>query len=99
VLLYAARRVTSLQLIEQYIPDHNFVAVKTELLEGAPLVQSDLTSPEWALYDAIDGQSTVKELARKLQWTVERVQRYLYRFAVVGLIENPAYRSDRAASG
>lgn len=87
VLLYAARRVTSLQLIEQYIPDHNFVAVKTELLEGAPLVQSDLTSPEWALYDAIDGQSTVKELARKLQWTVERVQRYLYRFAVVGLIE------------
>ena len=59
MLLYAARRVTSQQLIEQYIPDHNIVAVKTELIEGAPMVQSDLATPEWALYDAFDGQSSV----------------------------------------
>ena len=87
VLLYAARRVTSLQLIEQYIPDQRFVARKKDLAEDMHLIQSDLTLPEWELYDSIDGESTVRELARQLQWTPERVQRYLYRFAVVGLIE------------
>lgn len=87
VLLYAARRVTSLQLIEQYIPDQRFVAKKIELGEDVHLIQRDLTSPEWELYDSIDGERTVRELARQLQWTAERVQRYLYRFAVVGLIE------------
>lgn len=87
VLLYAARRVTSLQLIEQYISDQRFVAKKTDLGEDIHLIQNDLTSPEWELYDSIDGESTVRDLARRLQWTPERVQRYLYRFAVVGLIE------------
>ncbi|NMB00608.1 MAG: DUF4388 domain-containing protein [Firmicutes bacterium] len=87
VLLYAARRVTSLQLIEQYIPDQQFVATKIDLMEEVRLIESDLTLPEWELYDAIDGKSSVRELARRLQWTPERVQRYLYRFAVVGLIE------------
>lgn len=87
VLLYAARRVTSLQLIEQYIPDQKFIAHKTDLVEGIEQIQKDLTSPEWELYDSIDGIASVRDLARQLRWTPERVQRYLYRFAVVGLIE------------
>lgn len=87
VLLYAARRVTSLQLIEQYIPDQRFVAKKTDIAEDMHVIQRDLTLPEWQLYDSIDGEANVRELARQLQWTPERVQRYLYRFAVVGLIE------------
>ena len=41
VLLNAARRVTSMKLIEQYIPHQNIVSVKTENLEGANMVQSD----------------------------------------------------------
>ena len=36
---------------------------------------------------AVICEANVRELARQLQWTPERVQRYLYRFAVVGLIE------------
>lgn len=88
VLLYAARRVTSLQLIEQYIPDQRFVAKRIDLAAEMDLIQSDLTLAEWQLYDSIDGVTDVRDLARQLQWTPERVQRYLYRFAVVGLIES-----------
>ena len=86
-LLYAARRVHSLQFIEQYIPDQRFVARKTKLGLEAQQIQQDLTPDEWELFQIIDGEQNVRELARQLQWTVERVQRYLYRFAVVGLIE------------
>lgn len=87
ILLYAARRVNSLEFIEQYVPDLRFVAVRGDIGPEERQVQKDLTMEEWELFQIIDGQQNVRQLARKLQWTEERVQRYLYRFAVIGLIE------------
>ena len=87
ILLYAARRVNSLEFIEQYVPDLRFVAHRGDLGPEERQVQKDLTPEEWELFQSIDGQQNVRQLARQLQWTEQRVQRYLYRFAVIGLIE------------
>lgn len=87
ILLYAARRVSSLEFIEQYVPDSRFVAHRGDLGPEERQVQKDLTAEEWELFQIIDGQQNIRQLARSLQWTEERVQRYLYRFAVIGLIE------------
>lgn len=87
ILLYAARRVNSLEFIEQYVPDVFFIAHRGDLGPEERQVQKDLTPEEWELFQAIDGQQNVRQLARQLQWTEQRVQRYLYRFAVIGLIE------------
>ncbi|KLU40911.1 MAG: DUF4388 domain-containing protein [Limnochordia bacterium] len=88
VLLYAARRVHSLRFIEQYVPDFRYVAKKSQHGFDEEQVRLDLTADELYLWEAIDDQRTVTQYARDLGWTPERVQRYLYRFAVVGLIES-----------
>ena len=88
VLLYAARRVHSLRFIEQYVPDFRYVAKKSQHGFDEEQVRLDLTDDELYLWEAIDDQRTVTQYARDLGWTPERVQRYLYRFAVVGLIES-----------
>lgn len=87
ILLYGARRVHSLEFIEQYVPDLRFVARRGDIGPEERQVQKDLTVEEWELFQILDGQQNVRQLARKLQWTEESVQRYLYRFAVIGLIE------------
>lgn len=87
VLLYAARRVHSLRFIEQYIPDFRYVAKKAQHGFDEGQIRLDLTADELRLWDEIDDTRTVMQYARDLGWTPERVQRYLYRFAVVGLIE------------
>lgn len=87
ILLYAARRVHTLQFIEQYIPSFRHIAKRVASGHDAETVRADLTPDELRLWDLMDDRQTVRQYATALRWTPERVQRYLYRFAVLGLIE------------
>jgi len=88
VLLWAARRVHSLRFIEQYVPNFRYVAKRAQHGYDEGQVRLDLTADELRLWEEIDDQRTVMQYARDLGWTPETVQRYLYRFAVVGLVES-----------
>ena len=85
LMLEGARRVSSLRLIEGYIPSMDFKA------EASPYASQEgielLLPQERELFYLVDGNHSVFSLAEKLQWTPEKVQRYLYRLAVIGLIE------------
>lgn len=85
LMLEGARRVSSLRLIEGYIPSMDFKA------EASPYASQEgielLLPQERELFYLVDGNHSVYFLAEKLQWTPEKAQRYLYRLAVIGLVE------------
>lgn len=85
LMLEGARRVSSLRLIEGYIPSMDF---KAEVSPFAPQERVEILLPqERELFYLVDGEHSVFSLAEKLQWTPEKAQRYLYRLAVIGLVE------------
>jgi hypothetical protein len=88
VLLWAARRVHSLRFIEQYVPGFRYVAKRAQHGYDEHQIRVDLMPDELRLWEELDDQRSVMQYARDLRWTPETVQRYLYRFAVVGLIES-----------
>lgn len=85
LMLEGARRVSSLRLIEGYIPSMDFKA------EASPYASQEgielLLPQERELFYLVDGNHSVYSLAERLQWTPEKAQRYLYRLAVIGLVE------------
>jgi hypothetical protein len=87
LMLEEARRVSSLRLIEGYIPSMDFQAETSPYINRYQEQVEFLFPSEKELLYLVDGNHSVISLADKLQWTPEKVQRYLYRLAVIGLVE------------
>jgi cell division protein FtsL len=87
LMLEGARRVSSLRLIEGYIPSMDFQAETSPYIRQYQERVEFLLPNEKELLYLVDGNHSVRSLAEKLEWTPEKVQRYLYRLAVIGLVE------------
>lgn len=86
LLLDGARSVDDPSLWARAIPRDESTPQRTRAADRIPLRQL-LTYEEWYLFNLIDGNRTLEDLAALLHWPVAQVRRCLYALIAIGAVE------------
>jgi len=86
LLLDGARSVDDPSLWARAIPRDESTPRRARAADRIPLRQL-LTYEEWHLFNAIDGNRTVLDLAQVLHWPVAQVRQRLYALMAIGSVE------------